>query len=328
MAHAHNRTLLAKLGFADADRSVPEHDLACRFLAQPEQMQRIAQMLRVVPGPPEGLHNDAAQSPETAWQKRAALLGLAGIYVPDFNFEKQKVFAGGAWRFEFSSNGETRSLLHENGKVTLGPPKPALAPPGAAGGAPLRGGGERPARQYASIEQAFEAKEGALLREVLDLPIGGMKEVKVTGDYALGAPELEKPLNKGTGAYKTTVGFADLVFSAFDQWRWDMQQGAFGGHEISASAVRLSSAPTLDVCVEVKATRETAATLLRQMKLYAEYLPEGTRLVAATAFALPPSDVAMLKSQGVTTIRLAKGFEEYVAQLKQLPLGDEKPEEF
>ena len=31
--HSHDRTLLAKLGFNDADRKAPEHDLACRYLA-------------------------------------------------------------------------------------------------------------------------------------------------------------------------------------------------------------------------------------------------------------------------------------------------------
>ncbi len=31
--HSHERTMLAKLGFADADRKEPEHDLACKYLA-------------------------------------------------------------------------------------------------------------------------------------------------------------------------------------------------------------------------------------------------------------------------------------------------------
>lgn len=32
MAHAYNRTLIAKLGFADPDRKEPLHDLACRYI--------------------------------------------------------------------------------------------------------------------------------------------------------------------------------------------------------------------------------------------------------------------------------------------------------
>lgn len=31
--HSHDRTLLAKLGFNDADRREPDHDMACKFLA-------------------------------------------------------------------------------------------------------------------------------------------------------------------------------------------------------------------------------------------------------------------------------------------------------
>jgi hypothetical protein len=34
--HSHDRTLLAKLGFADPDKGSDLHDLACQYLAQPE----------------------------------------------------------------------------------------------------------------------------------------------------------------------------------------------------------------------------------------------------------------------------------------------------
>lgn len=42
--HAHDRTLLAKLGFADPDKNNPAHDLACQYLAQPEQAERLISM--------------------------------------------------------------------------------------------------------------------------------------------------------------------------------------------------------------------------------------------------------------------------------------------
>lgn len=35
-APRRDNSLLAKMGFADADRKDPLHDLACRYLAQPE----------------------------------------------------------------------------------------------------------------------------------------------------------------------------------------------------------------------------------------------------------------------------------------------------
>ena len=34
MSHAHDNTLLAKLGFADPDRKNPLHDMACQYLTQ------------------------------------------------------------------------------------------------------------------------------------------------------------------------------------------------------------------------------------------------------------------------------------------------------
>lgn len=38
--HSHDRTLLAKMGFADPDKKNPRHDWACQYLAQPEVLQQ------------------------------------------------------------------------------------------------------------------------------------------------------------------------------------------------------------------------------------------------------------------------------------------------
>lgn len=45
MAHATDRTLLANLGFADPDKKLPEHDIACQYIAQPENLHSIASKL-------------------------------------------------------------------------------------------------------------------------------------------------------------------------------------------------------------------------------------------------------------------------------------------
>jgi hypothetical protein len=45
--HAHERTLLARLGFADPDRRDPLHDIACRYLATPDVSMRIAKLLNL-----------------------------------------------------------------------------------------------------------------------------------------------------------------------------------------------------------------------------------------------------------------------------------------
>ncbi len=43
--HAHERTLLARLGFADPDRCDPLHDIACRYLATQAVFSRLAKFL-------------------------------------------------------------------------------------------------------------------------------------------------------------------------------------------------------------------------------------------------------------------------------------------
>lgn len=45
MTHAHDRTLLASLGFQDTDKKDRRHDLACQYLALPESHDRIARSL-------------------------------------------------------------------------------------------------------------------------------------------------------------------------------------------------------------------------------------------------------------------------------------------
>jgi len=41
MAHAHDRTLLASLAFADPDKKDPLHDLGCQYMARPEVMDAL-----------------------------------------------------------------------------------------------------------------------------------------------------------------------------------------------------------------------------------------------------------------------------------------------
>lgn len=44
MAHSHDRTLLASLGFLDPDKREPLHDLACEYLSEPAQATRMARL--------------------------------------------------------------------------------------------------------------------------------------------------------------------------------------------------------------------------------------------------------------------------------------------
>lgn len=43
--HSHDKTMLAKLGFADPDKKDPHHDQACLYLTQPETCERVSSWL-------------------------------------------------------------------------------------------------------------------------------------------------------------------------------------------------------------------------------------------------------------------------------------------
>lgn len=47
--HSHDRTLLARLGFADPDKKDPRHDWACQYLAQNEVALRVLRSLYAGP---------------------------------------------------------------------------------------------------------------------------------------------------------------------------------------------------------------------------------------------------------------------------------------
>ena len=45
MAHSHDRTYLASLGFADPDKKLSEHDLACQYLGQESNQKKLAELV-------------------------------------------------------------------------------------------------------------------------------------------------------------------------------------------------------------------------------------------------------------------------------------------
>lgn len=54
MTHAHDTTLLARLGFSDPDRRNPLHDAACQYLVQESTVQKLAKILFGDPMVPTG----------------------------------------------------------------------------------------------------------------------------------------------------------------------------------------------------------------------------------------------------------------------------------
>lgn len=134
------------------------------------------------------------------------------------------------------------------------------------------------------------------------------------------------PVEKGTGMYKSTIGFVDVVLcfkllrheydlryrlrrrhdSPWDEWKEEQE----------------SSCPsTISIGVEVKIAPVPVGSLIRQINLYRSYtshrLPRGeeleiSRWVVATDYDIPPVDLASLTNERVVHVRLGQCFEDFV----------------
>jgi hypothetical protein len=70
--HAHDRTMLAKLGFLDPDRREPLHDLACGYLTLHETVSRLVQLLGLNQ-PPAEVHDSVDGLQRTATMSKAVV---------------------------------------------------------------------------------------------------------------------------------------------------------------------------------------------------------------------------------------------------------------
>lgn len=80
--HSHDRTLLARLGFADPDKREPMHDRACAYLAEDAQARRLVSMVdpcKTVPADDAWLLNPRYERC-TVNEARANPLGCADVY--------------------------------------------------------------------------------------------------------------------------------------------------------------------------------------------------------------------------------------------------------
>lgn len=166
---------------------------------------------------------------------------------------------------------------------------------------------------------------------------------------------LELPVSKGVGQYKTTVGFVDVSFT------WHLEE-VIEGEMLQVSRLRFDpltnerlpplAAPcrgerveSLEewvphsarerhpfwLCAEVKVAPSPVGDVLRQVKLYREHLVESSAgrhppFVLATVYPMGASDVAALKAERITHIRLGPKFDEWVAAREAEALPGDSPE--
>lgn len=206
---AHDRTMLAQLGFADADRRQPLHDLACRYLATPAAIRGLVRHLGIEQGP-----------------------------------------------------------------------------------APARGG-------WNDTEQLANVSRKVVSHQVT----------------------FEHEIAKGSGQYRTTVGFADLVLKLRVEEKCScVRQRRRSGCDAHGcplwsdwQTVRDQTYQTdLALGIEVKVQPVAIGNLLRQVKLYRSYSAVEQWMVA-TPYDLSSSEVQYLRNEGVLHARLGARFEAFVA---------------
>lgn len=276
--YSHNRTLIAKLGFADHDRQSPRHDLACQYLGQTEQVRRIAKILYPT------IDLDGRMSDEEEFVKAMASRGVL-VRLCD------------------------------------------MAVLGLAAGDPT--------------VKTMVTRHGDFIASLAHRDV--QFDRRFSFDQCLSS-EYEVPIQKGTGQYTTTIGFADVkatfrtsshgpLWAGRQSNRAEQLMAALNHKQIvvartdvvefSEGDVARDVPSVVRVGVEVKITPVPASEILRQIKFYAEYL-QVDRWVAATDFNLDTAGVALLRSQGVLHIRLGSAFESYVSSQRQ-QLAAESP---
>jgi hypothetical protein len=132
----------------------------------------------------------------------------------------------------------------------------------------------------------------------------------------LAAATVEAPISKGSGQYKTTIGFMDVVLY---------------GKQQSADVEVRRSLPAFGVGIEVKHTQKSIHDAVRQINLYREYTdnPYGTVRLGyhthetqwttkivdwylATTFDITQQELEMLSMSRIKFIRLGADFNKYL----------------
>lgn len=127
---------------------------------------------------------------------------------------------------------------------------------------------------------------------------------------------IEVPISKGSGQYKSTIGFIDATVCVDLTQNFDCvpleQDKRYAGQRYAAT----QNGWLLPIAVEVKIGLTPIASIIRQVGLYREHTMDcgrsTYRWVAATAFAISKEDAASLASADIAHIRLGDAFTRYV----------------
>lgn len=310
--HSHDRTLLSRLGFADPDKKDPRHDLACEYLATPANHLRLAQTVL-----------KPAWDAAPAMERRADTTWFLGSYV-EMAFEFHRTF----------DRLTTCAPVLED-PITKGAGQYATTVGFIDAILPFAWRETRAGRLHGYVAERYVDVPQQFYSYALDrVPEGESK-------MFVGRSEIPEALRAAFPCVRSRFAYGESGFECTRIRRGDAvtlrvpqyARGWFGRTEEEAHrGVAI---------VEVKVQPVGVGEVLRQIKLYREYRGprgcmrffEGDRdampdpalhWVLATVYPMPREDVARLRAERITHIRLGERFDAYVKARSEAPVDDGK----
>jgi hypothetical protein len=297
--HSHDRTLLARLGFADPDRKGPSHDWACQYLAQKDVAQRLLETMADVYGKKDIERNYKVE--KTALEhhitkgegKYQTTIGFADLVI---NFSREyhatlpeafKLYRFGlphgmSWHDDYCTAKPTW-IIHDQDLL------------GEAKGRDIRMFVEDGELKFLNADAASSRLLGELksLRNDLASAVGRIREKEKERTSVTLLSSLTS-LEREVGVFRCASATIERT-----KWRPD------GGYMI---------------LVEVKIAPVPIGDAIRQLKLYREHLGRNyydhgrwRNYVLCTRYKIDDSDLKALNDCGFHHFYLGKGFAEYTA---------------
>ena len=279
--HSHDRTLLARLGFADPDKRLQEHDLACQYLAQnevassllaPQIQAEIKRMQKV------GKERRGSRPVVVEWTEKVR----PQLEVPLSKGEdKYKTTVGFV-------------------DLTLAFTVVARVPPEYE---------FEWLERYADILSTLESS--GIVFEVVEIPEKDRRPQSETSYVAWRFASGRRALTPQEKVYLYDLHGSDTSTLQ----NYDL------GRLIIAKTQPLSPCYEYStVGVEVKITPVGVGEILRQIKLYQEYA-DHRHWYVVTAFPLSEGDIDALKTNGVLHAKLGSGFLNFVKARVNAPVA-------
>lgn len=290
--HAHDRTLLASLGFADPDKKNPLHDFACQYLALRENHERIAGMFK--PNPPARTtcmvrNMVTGEDAHVEWRGRRKIdlsLGSPRLEMPiskgEGRFKTSIGFVDVSLPFDWCITDEGESYGWE-------------------------------------IVKHVEYEEKASHDRPYNLGEGESVERARFSRSSIGTDrkDLSAAFPSHVESVKVTYRGGNLIYRIPQC-----------GRAWVACSVENTEYHTVNI--EVKIGRVNMGDVLRQVALYREYIYvdgyDGSPWFLATPYAIDRTDKATLEGANIRHILLGEKFQRWAAERQSAPALAESPE--